>query len=100
MRLVCFGMVELGMIHPCSRRHSLNLIFFYYSMIANAVSVLQRAFKNYGYNLHAFMEVHSKTFSCINNIVVKNPQCSKPHSFWIVVISKAEAVPTKKPVIF
>src|SRR3989338_3077739 len=85
------------MRNASSGRYSLHFSGFYNSVIAHAVFVFQSAFEDYRNNLHVVMKVHSKSLARFYNVIIKNSKKSKIHSSWIVIISKAEAVPAVKP---
>ena len=85
-----FAWVVLGVTHPGTRAHNLELARRNLLFVAHAVLVLNRAFQHIGQDFHVFVRVGTKALACINHVVVNHPQCGEAHEVRVVVVGKRE----------
>src|SRR5271157_5403573 len=92
LRVVEFAVPDTG-----PGRHDLHVTRSDHRTGTNAVLVLERAFENVGDDLHVPVPMRLEAGAGPDPVLVDDPQRTKAHVLWIVVMTEGEGMPAVQP---
>ena len=89
--------IKLGVEDARARTHNLHVTGLGAAQVAAAVTVRDCTFTDIGYDLHILVRVRIKPCACLDDVIIDNPQSSKPHTLGVVVVGKTKVMPRVQP---